>query len=142
MTRPATMLYDDACPLCTFQMRSLTWLDWRHRIVWRPLSDPGAESLVPGVERSDLRAAIHCVTAEGDVHRGARAIRYVSMRVPLLWPLGLLLWAPGVIWVAEWVYRFVSRHRHRLSKLFGCEGACALLPERPRSDGSESSAKT
>ncbi len=133
MTATATMLYDDTCPLCTFQMRSLTWLDWGERIRWRPLSDPEAAALVPGVDRADLRAAVHCVTPDGTVHRGAHAIRFVAGRVPLLMPLALLLWIPGVIWVAEWVYRFVSRHRHRLSRLFGCEGACSLLPERPSS---------
>ena len=50
--------------------------------------------------------------------------------------LGLFLWIPGVIWVAEKIYMWVSRNRHLLSKVFGCKGACAILPERKR-DGEE-----
>ena len=43
-----------------------------------------------------------------------------------------MLWLPGVIWVAELVYRWVSRNRHLLSRLFGCKEACTLLPTRDR----------
>jgi predicted DCC family thiol-disulfide oxidoreductase YuxK len=52
------------------------------------------------------------------------------MRLPLLIPLALFLWVPGVIWVAERVYQWISRHRQLLSRLFGCKGACAILPAR------------
>jgi predicted DCC family thiol-disulfide oxidoreductase YuxK len=52
------------------------------------------------------------------------------MRIPLLIAVGLFLWLPGVIWVAEKVYAFVSRNRHFFSKIFGCKGACAIMPEK------------
>lgn len=126
------VLYDDHCPLCTFQSRLLTWLDWFNVVRMVPLSTPEAARLVPQLTREDLLEAIHCVTPDGRVSRGARAIRFLSLRMPLLLPLGLFLWLPGVIWVAERVYQFVSRNRHVLSRLFGCKEACALLPARPR----------
>jgi predicted DCC family thiol-disulfide oxidoreductase YuxK len=50
----------------------------------------------------------------------------------LLIPLAVFLWIPGVIWVAEKIYMWISRNRHLLSRLFGCKQACALLPERKR----------
>ena len=72
-----TVLYDGECPMCVFQMKALSWLDWR----------------------------------------GA---------------LALVLWLPGVILLAEIIYRWVSRHRLLFSRLFGCKDACALLPARKR----------
>jgi len=39
---------------------------------------------------------------------------------------------PGVIWVAERVYAWVSRNRHLLSRTFGCKDACAIMPQRER----------
>jgi predicted DCC family thiol-disulfide oxidoreductase YuxK len=54
------------------------------------------------------------------------------MRLPLLLPVALFLWIPGVIFVAEAIYRWISRNRHLLSRLFGCRGACALMPARQR----------
>jgi predicted DCC family thiol-disulfide oxidoreductase YuxK len=126
------VLFDDHCPLCTFQSRLLTWLDWFNVLTLLPISHPRAAEVAPELTRADLLEAIHCVSARGPIYRGARAIRYVGLRMPLLVPLALFLWFPGVIWVAERVYMSVSRNRHVLSRLFGCNEACALLPARSR----------
>ncbi|MDB6151821.1 MAG: putative thiol-disulfide oxidoreductase, partial [Chthoniobacteraceae bacterium] len=40
--RQHIVLYDDQCPLCTFQMRLLSWLDWLNCLALVPLSDPVA----------------------------------------------------------------------------------------------------
>ena len=124
------VLYDDGCPLCTFQMRVLTWLDWLGKLSLVPISHPRAQAA--GIEREALLEAIHCVASDGRIYRGARCIRFVGMRLPLLFPVALLLWIPGVIWVAERVYSYVSRNRHLLSRLFGCKEACSILPARRR----------
>jgi predicted DCC family thiol-disulfide oxidoreductase YuxK len=126
------VLYDDECPLCTFQMRVLSWLDWRNVLALVPLSDSRAQELAPSLTREDLMEAIHCITREKQIHRGARAIRFVGMRLPLLVPVALVLWIPGVILLAEIVYQWVSRNRLLLSRVFGCKGACAVMPKRAR----------
>src|SRR3954465_5387815 len=130
------VLFDDECPMCTFQMKLLTWLDWRGVLRLVPLTSGEAARLAPQLTREELSGAIHCIARDGRVHRGARCIRFVGMRLPLLVPVALFLWIPGVIQVAEIVYGCVSRNRLLLSKLFGCKGACAILPTRTRpSDG-------
>ena len=118
--------------MCTFQMKVLSWLDWFHMLALVPLSDPRAREIAPQLGREDLLEAIHCVTPERKVYRGARAIRFVGMRLPLLLPVALFLWIPGVIWIAEIVYAWVSRNRLLFSRLFGCKEACAILPKRTR----------
>ena len=95
-----------------------------------PLKDPRTQEIAPDITREDLLEAIHCITPEGKIHGGARAIRFLGMRIPLLVPVGLFLWLPGVIWIAEKAYAFVSRNRHFFSKIFGCKGACAIMPEK------------
>ncbi len=126
------VLYDSECPLCTFQMRILTWLDWFNVVSLLPISSEKAARIAPTLTREDLLEAIHCVTPAGDIHRGARCIRFVGLRMPLLIPLALILWFPGVIWIAEKVYMWISRNRHLLSRIFGCKGACAVMPARKR----------
>lgn len=126
------VLYDGECSLCTFQMRLLTWLDWGHVVRLLPIADPAAARIAPTLTRAALLEAIHCVTREGVIHRGARCLRFVGLRMPLLVPLALVLWIPGVIWLAELVYQWVSRNRYLLSKFFGCKDACAILPARKR----------
>ena len=126
------VLYDDECPLCTFQMKLLTWLDWCNVVTLLPLSDAQAVRVAPQLTREALLEAIHCVTPEGRVYRGARCLRFVGLRMPLLVPMALVLWVPGVIWIAEIIYQWVSRRRHLLSRIFGCKGACSILPRRRR----------
>jgi predicted DCC family thiol-disulfide oxidoreductase YuxK len=132
MTQQHIVLYDDECPLCTFQMKVLSWLDWRDRLALVPLSDARAKDIAPSLTREDLLEAIHCVTPEGRIHRGARAIRFLGMRLPLLVLVALFLWIPGVIIFAEAIYGVISRNRLVLSRLFGCKDACSILPARKR----------
>ncbi|MSU20946.1 MAG: DUF393 domain-containing protein [Pedosphaera sp.] len=126
------VLYDDQCPLCTFQMKVLTWLDWCHVVSLMPLSHSRAAVIAPSLTREDLLSAIHCVTPTGRIYRGARCIRFVGIRMPLLVPLALILWFPGVIWVAEKIYTWISRNRYILSRIFGCKEACSIMPTRKR----------
>lgn len=142
------LLYDDHCPLCTFQMKMLEWVDWLDVARMVGISDPRAAKIAPKLEREELLEAIHCVAArkegtaredgaasEQRVHRGARALRFLGIRMPMLAPLAVILWVPGVIWIAERVYTWVSRNRHLLSRLFGCKAACQVMPKREREDG-------
>ena len=126
------VLYDDGCSLCTFQMRVITWIDWFSCVSLVPISSPKAADLAPGVTPEELQEAIHCVTPEGRIYRGARAIRFLSARMPLAWLLALILWIPGIIWIAERIYQWISRNRLQLSRLFGCKGACGVMPVRVR----------
>ncbi|MGI8967440.1 MAG: thiol-disulfide oxidoreductase DCC family protein [Limisphaerales bacterium] len=126
------VLYDEACPLCAFQMRLLTWLDWFNALSLLPISDSRAAEIAPHLTRENLLEAIHCVAKNGKIYRGARCLRFVGMRLPLLIPLALFLWLPGVIWIAEKIYMMISRNRHLLSRIFGCKEACSILPARKR----------
>jgi len=128
--KPNAVLYDNECSFCTFQMKLLSWMDWGNRFALIPAADPRVATLAPSLSAAQLNEAIHCVTPSGEIHRGARAIRFISLRLPLLFPLCVLLWLPGVIYIAERVYAWISRNRQTISRLFGCKGACALMPDR------------
>ena len=128
------VLYDGECSLCTFQMRVITWLDWFHAVSLLPIADPRAAVLAPQLTREDLLEAIHCLTKDGKIHRGARCLRFIGLRMPLAFPFALILWIPGVIYLAEIGYRWISRNRHLLSRVFGCKEACAIMPARRRED--------
>ena len=137
MNEPRTthiVLYDGDCSLCTFQMRVITWLDWFNAVSLLPIADPRAATLAPQLTREELLEAIHCLTRDGQIHRGARCLRFIGLRMPLAFPFALLLWIPGVIYLAEIGYRWISRNRHLLSRVFGCKEACAIMPARRRED--------
>ena len=118
-------------------MRVITWLDWFNTVSLLPISHPRAHEVAPSLTREDLLEAIHCVSSDGRIHRGARCLRFIGMRMPLALPICLVLWVPGVIWVAEKIYAWVSRNRHLLSRFFGCKEACSLMPARRRTNEDE-----
>jgi predicted DCC family thiol-disulfide oxidoreductase YuxK len=130
VARQHVLLYDNECSMCTFQMKVLSHLDWRKTLRLTPLSDPIVPSIAPTLTPEALSEAIHCVTPEGQIHRGARAIRFVGMRLPLLIPLALFLWLPGVIFIAEIIYKWISRNRYMLSRIFGCKTACGIIQKK------------
>jgi predicted DCC family thiol-disulfide oxidoreductase YuxK len=133
--RPTNIvLYDGDCSLCTFQSRVITWLDWFNTVSLLPIADPRAHDIAPRLTRTDLHEAIHCVTKGGRIHRGARCLRFIGMRMPLAVPFSVAMWIPGVIFIAEIFYRWLSRNRYLLSRVFGCKEACAILPARRRSN--------
>jgi predicted DCC family thiol-disulfide oxidoreductase YuxK len=112
-----TLLYDDTCPLCVAQMRWVRRFDWLRRFRALPLNDGSVAQLAPGLSRAALAEAIHCVTADGRIVRSAGCVRFVALRLPPLTLPALFLWMPGASWLAERVYRQVSRHRHQLSRI-------------------------
>lgn len=130
------VLYDSDCSLCTFQSRLITWLDWLNTVSLLPISDPRTVEIAPRLTRTDLHEAIHCVAKSGKIHRGARCLRFIGLRMPLAFLFSLVLWIPGVIYVAEIVYGWISRHRYLLSRVFGCKEACAIMPARKRANES------
>jgi predicted DCC family thiol-disulfide oxidoreductase YuxK len=128
------VLYDSDCSLCTFQSRLITWMDWFNTVSLLPIADPRAAEIAPRLTRTDLHEAIHCVARSGKIYRGARCLRFIGMRMPLAVPFALVMWIPGVIYVAEIFYRWLSHNRHLLSRVFGCKEACAILPARRRAN--------
>ena len=136
------VLYDGECALCTFQSRLITWLDWFNTVSLLPIADPRAHEIAPRLTPADLREAIHCVAANGRIYRGARCLRFIGSRMPLAIPFVLVMWVPGAIFIAEIFYRWLSRNRYLLSRVFGCKEACALMPVRKRANEEELSGHT
>lgn len=129
MKRRRTMvIYDGECGFCLRLMQVLRRLDWFGRLDLRPATEAeeglAGMGVTLGVTREALGEAVHCVTASGRVCRGVDCLRRAGLRTPLLAPLALLLWIPGVSWVADRVYARVSRNRRWLGRWLGCETGC------------------
>jgi len=99
-------------------------LDWLGALQWVPNSRRQAASGDPPLNGQALAEAIHCVTARGRVLAGVEALRFIGLRLPLVAPLALLLWLPGIASLARLAYGWVSRHRQGISRRLGCGAAC------------------
>jgi len=116
------VIYDGECNFCSAQVRWLHRLDWFKRLKFISSDDVHVRKIAPEIPQEKLSEAIYCVSRSGGVSRAARCFRFMAMRIPLLVPVALLLWFPGVIWVAEKIYEMIARNRSTLSRFFGTSG--------------------
>jgi predicted DCC family thiol-disulfide oxidoreductase YuxK len=108
------LIYDGQCPFCCRTARWLERLDWLGCLRCAPAHEAQEEAQRRGVSAAQLLEALHCLSGEGRVYRGAEALRFAGLRLPLLCVPALVLYVPGALWVAERVYRAVAARRQRL----------------------------
>ena len=126
-TRPDhdTVLYDGQCRFCRSQIALLRRLDVFGALRYTSLHDEQVARDFPELPQERLREEMVVVDRAGTARGGAEAVRYLSRRLPLLWPLALVLHIPGSLPVWDWLYRLVARNRMRLGGR--CEeGTCRL----------------
>jgi predicted DCC family thiol-disulfide oxidoreductase YuxK len=116
-TPPArdTVLYDGACRFCRSQIALLRRLDLTGRLAFTSLHDPSVARDFPEIPPADLLEQMYVVDRSGLARGGAEAVRYLSRRLPLLWPLALPLHVPGSLPLWRSLYRFVARNRFRIA---------------------------
>lgn len=114
-----TLIYDGDCRFCRRLVALVSRLDWKARLTVLSFQDADLERY--GVSREAAEQAMQLVAPSGAVSSGAEAARDLGRLLPALRPLAWLFHVPGVTGLAERVYRWVARRRHR----FGCgSGTC------------------
>jgi predicted DCC family thiol-disulfide oxidoreductase YuxK len=91
------------------------------------LHDPSVGSDYPELAHDDLLAQMVVVDTAGRARGGADAVRYLSRRLPFLWPLAVPLHVPGTLPLWAALYRFVARNRMRIAG--SCEDGTCKLPQ-------------
>jgi predicted DCC family thiol-disulfide oxidoreductase YuxK len=126
-TKPVrdTVLYDGGCRFCRGQIALLRRLDPTGRLAFTSLHDPQVARDFPEIPPEELLAQMYVVDRAGLARGGAEAVRYLSRRLPLLWPLALPLHIPGTMPVWNSLYRFIARHRYRIAGRCD-EGTCRI----------------
>jgi predicted DCC family thiol-disulfide oxidoreductase YuxK len=121
-----TVLYDGRCRFCRSQIAILRRLDLGRVLEFTSLHDPSVGSDFPELAHDDLLAQMVVVDTAGRARGGAEAVRYLSRRLPLLWPLAVPLHIPGTLPLWAVLYRFVARNRMRIAG--SCEDGTCKLP--------------
>ena len=109
----STFHYDADCGMCAAVVRFLRRFDTRDRVTWTAIQSLDAPP--QGLTRSDLERSAYLVCAPGDNHEGFYAFRKLLLKLPLLSPLGALLWLPGATLIGVPTYRWIARNRHKIS---------------------------
>ena len=116
------LIYDDACPVCLAGLEQIRKFDTAGLIEQLPLSDVGPASFPELPEVVELRKAIHLITPDGSLYRGAEAIAALADLFPQMKVIRSLFALPGIKPVAHGVYHFIARHRMTISSVLGADG--------------------
>ncbi len=135
------LIFDGDCRFCNAQAARLQrqsgpmsekdprpWLDML------PLQTPGLLPAV-GIDYDTAMSAMHIITHEGRVYRGAEAVVCALRHRPILGRLLLLYYVPGLRQLADLGYWLIARYRYALMGRAvargECDGACAIHAKRP-----------
>jgi predicted DCC family thiol-disulfide oxidoreductase YuxK len=112
--RPATVLYDADCGVCTWAIAQVLAWDRRRRLRPVALQDPEALELLPEMDSEARMASWHLVSPEGAVHSAGAAIPPLLRSLPGGAPLAALAerWPEAT----ERGYRWVAEHRGALGR--------------------------
>jgi predicted DCC family thiol-disulfide oxidoreductase YuxK len=121
------VLYDGQCNFCRSQINILRRLDSGKRLEFVSLHDPRVATSYPSLSFEQLMEEMWIVTALGKQHGGAYAVRYLSRKLPILWPIAPLLHFPFSMPVWSFLYRQIAKYRYRIAGR-DCDegGTCSL----------------
>lgn len=123
------VIYDGECNFCKAQVARLRSLDCcGNRLSYLSLHDPRVGQRYPHLSHEQLMAQMHVVDVRGRCFGGSDAVRYLSRRLPWLWPLMPALHFPGSAGLWRWGYQQIAKRRYRISgRSRDCElGACSV----------------
>ena len=128
---PATdvVIYDGQCNFCKSQVSRLRALDCcGPRLSFLSLHDPRVADRYPDLTPEQLMEQMYVVDRQGRALGGSDAVRYLSRRIPWLWPLAPLLHLPGTAGLWRWGYHQIAKRRYKLGgRANTCDGdACSL----------------
>ncbi len=106
-----TILFDGECRFCQRQIALLRRLDLRRRFIFTSLHEPSVAADFPELSIDQLQEQMFVIDMKGNARGGADAVRYLSCKLPLLWPLALLLHIPGSLPIWNWLYAYVAKRR-------------------------------
>jgi predicted DCC family thiol-disulfide oxidoreductase YuxK len=124
-----TLLYDGDCRICTAQARGLLRYDSDNRFALLALGSSAAHARYPQITPEDAQRWMHIVGPDGQIWRGADALRLVLLLLPLGRVFGALLYLPGALRLARPLYDWFARNRYRFGgyTTMDCAGdACAI----------------
>jgi predicted DCC family thiol-disulfide oxidoreductase YuxK len=121
------VIYDGKCQFCQSQVARLERLDRAFpardglpRLAFLSLHDARVASRYPELSFEQLMEQMYVIERgqanSNGIHGGADAVRYLSRRLPILWPVAPLLHLPGTARLWRWAYHQVAKRRYRWNR--------------------------
>lgn len=125
------VIFDGQCNFCRAQVERLNWLDRVNRLAFLSLHDPRVAERYSDLSYDQMMAQMYVVGEDGRRHGGSDAVRYLSRKLPILWPAMPILHLPGTAGLWRWLYNQIARRRYQLAGRTCSEGTCEVHFSKP-----------
>jgi predicted DCC family thiol-disulfide oxidoreductase YuxK len=120
----ALVIYDGMCEFCRAQIGLLKCLDLWGVLQFESLHSERISSEFPMISHEDLLKRMYVVSSDHFIYGGADAVKYISRKLILLWPIALLLHIPYTMPLWNMMYDFIARNRYRIAGK--CTDSCKI----------------
>ena len=124
------VIFDGQCLFCQKQVIRLNAFDRSKLLAYVSLHDEFVKNNFPELTHDQMMAQMYVVTPQGQKYGGAKAIRFLSRKLFMLWPIAPLLHIPFSLWFWQTGYQAIAKRRYKISqRLAGkdeCEEACEI----------------
>ncbi len=121
------VIFDGHCRICTAGIKKIQWLDWLSKCRYVSLHDAEISEKYPDLTYDMLMDEMYVVNEKGLRLGGAAAFRYLSWRIPLMWPIAPILSIPGTMGLWSSLYKLVAKNRYRFGRIQDCDGGTCHL---------------
>jgi predicted DCC family thiol-disulfide oxidoreductase YuxK len=109
------VIFDGHCRFCTGQVQNLARWDNKGRLAYLSLHDPEVARRFPDLSHEQLMEEMVVVDQQGRRHGGAAAFKYLTTRLPRLYPLAPFMHIPFTMPLWHWGYRQVAKRRYAIA---------------------------
>jgi len=111
MANKPIIVYDNRCLFCINIKNKVDKLDKNKRLKWVGIDDFDCKKYK--LKKKDLLEEMYLI-ADEKIYKGYYSWKQIAKRIPLLFPLYILSFIPGVDFIGDKVYEFISKHRYNL----------------------------
>lgn len=115
------VIYDGHCGFCQKQVNRLHRWDSGNKLSFLSLHDPNVEKVAPQLTYDQMMDQMYVIPQAGEPRGGASAIRYLSRKLPRLYPIVPFLHIPFSLPIWRMLYKWVARRRYKLSAANACD---------------------
>ncbi len=111
--RQAMLLYDGKCQFCLASVRQLAVMDMFGYLRMTDFHEvPDFKSLHPDLNKELAAGQIHCIEPDGVMYGGFSAFRRLCFNLPMLYPMLMVVYFPGMGILGPVLYRWVAKNRY------------------------------
>ncbi len=108
------IFFDGACVLCIRSMTFVGYWDWFSRLDYVDMTNSAGRGAETAGETADSAPPeMVVIRPDGERREGFFAWREILSQLPILWPLLVFLWIPGMSQIGPKVYRRIAQSRRR-----------------------------